>query len=269
MKRLLVVFFACALGAGCVSSSDLDRLEDRIQDLQDEIADLKRQASTREEVERLNEELASRTQTILRSAADVTAKVDRIDERIENTQGSIEQTNHRIDRVVQQLTQHEREIANLRTTLRGQADPAGDQPLQDQIVISGDQGTADPIETYQRAYSDYQRGNFDFAIDGFREFVENNPLSDLADNAAYWIGESLFSQTKYREAVSQFDTVITQYPQSDKVAAALLKKGYAYFEIDQRPQGIIQLQYVIHEHPRSPEAVLAREKLESMGIQTR
>ena len=269
MKNVLALAFAALLVTSCVSSSDLDRLEDRIQDLQDEIAELKRQASTRDEVERLNAELASRTQTILRSSADVTAKVDRIDERIENTQGSIEQTNHRIDRIVQQLTQHEREIASLRAGARGQTAQPGGQPLQDQVIVSGDQTVSDPIQTYQSAYSDYQRGNYDLAIDGFREFVEQNPLSDLADNAAYWIGESLFSQRKFRDAVSQFDTVITRYPQSDKVAAALLKKGYAYFEIDQRPQGIIQLQYVIHEHPRSPEAVLARERLEAMGIQTR
>ncbi len=60
------------------------------------------------------------------------------------------------------------------------------------------------METYQAAYRDYQRGNFDLAIEGFRDFLATSPQSDLADNAAYWVGESLFSQKKYRDAIEQF-----------------------------------------------------------------
>ncbi|MFN2239952.1 MAG: hypothetical protein ABR524_11220 [Thermoanaerobaculia bacterium] len=61
--------------------------------------------------------------------------------------------------------------------------------------------------------------------------------------------------------------MITRYPRSDKVPAALLKKGYSYLEIGERAQGIVQLQYVIHEHPGSQEANLARQRLRSLGIE--
>jgi tol-pal system protein YbgF len=128
--------------------------------------------------------------------------------------------------------------------------------------------TENPSETYQAAYRDYQRGNFDLAIEGFRDFLRAAPNSDLADNAAYWIGESLFSQKKYREAIAQFDSVVTKFPRSDKVPGALLKKGYAYISVGERSQGIVQLQYVVHEHPRSQEASLARQRLKQLGIDT-
>src|SRR5256885_3734084 len=127
----------------------------------------------------------------------------------------------------------------------------------------------DPVLTYQAAYRDYQRGNYDLAIAGFREFVARNPSSDLADNAAYWIGESLYSQKKYREAIAQFDSVVTKYPQSDKVPGALLKKGYAYIATNEKAKGIVQLQYVVHEHPTSQEAALARQKLRQLGVETK
>jgi tol-pal system protein YbgF len=127
----------------------------------------------------------------------------------------------------------------------------------------------DPLETYQAAYRDYQRANFDLAIEGFRDYIESNPNSDLADNAAYWIGESLFSQKKYREAIGQFDSVVNNFPQSDKVPGALLKKGYAYISVGERAQGVVQLQYVVHEHPKSPEAALARQRLKQLGIETK
>src|SRR5439155_26855848 len=101
-------------------------------------------------------------------------------------------------------------------------------PAITEVTVPAPAGTEDPMQTYQAAYRDYQRGNYDLAIAGFRDFITRNPNSDLADNAAYWIGESLFSQKKYREAIEQFDTVVTKYPKSDKVAEALLNKGYSY-----------------------------------------
>jgi tol-pal system protein YbgF len=129
--------------------------------------------------------------------------------------------------------------------------------------------TGNPVDVYQAAYRDYQRGNFDLAIAGFRDFISQSATSDLADNAAYWIGESLFSQQKYREAIAQFDTVVTQFPRSDKVPGALLKKGFSYLNLNERAQGIVQLQYVVHEHPTASEAALARQRLRQLGIETR
>jgi tol-pal system protein YbgF len=129
--------------------------------------------------------------------------------------------------------------------------------------------TDDPAQVYQEAYRDYQRGNFDLAIAGFQDFLKSSPNSDLADNAAYWIAESLFSQKKYRDAIEQFDNVVTRYPRSDKVPGSLLKKGYAYISIGERSQGVVQLQYVVHEHPTSQEAALARQRLRQLGIETR
>ena len=267
-------FSALFLG-GCVASSgEVDDLSTQIADLQDQIAELKKQAATREEVQRMTQTLTGQGQTLIKSNAEMAVKVAEIDDKLSNTQGQLEQTNYRIDRIVQQLTQAERDIAELRTVLRAGSPPGsnpatGGTPIQEEVTISspGD-GSEDPLAIYQAAYRDYQRGNFDLAIEGFQEYVRNNPATDLADNAAYWIGESLFSQKKYAEAIQQFDSVIKNYAQSDKVPAALLKKGYAYMELGEKAQGIVQLQYVVHEHPRSNEASLARQRLKTLGIET-
>jgi tol-pal system protein YbgF len=148
--------------------------------------------------------------------------------------------------------------------------PVPGAPSSSEVTVpSTPAGSGNPMDTYNAAYRDYQRGNFDLAIEGFREFIEGNPRSDLADNAAYWLGESLFSQKKYRDAIEQFDSVVTRYPKSDKVPGALLKKGYAYISIGERAQGVVQLQYVLHEHPTSSEAALARQRLRQLGIETK
>lgn len=283
--KTLVMLAAALAAAACASTSDLERAQDQVAELQQELANVKRTASSKEEVQSVNTRIAEQTEMLLKSNATLVTKVDEIDTRIQGAQGSIEQNSYRLDQFAQQLAQAQRDVADLRaqvsalqqaaaasapnagTTAPSQAS-GGTAPSSGSMTVPASP-SADPLQTYQAAYRDYQRGNFDLAIDGFREFVQDNADSDLADNAQYWIGESLFSQKKYREAIAQFDSVVTKYPKSDKVPGALLKKGYAYININERAQGVVQLQYVLHEHPQSQEASLARQKLKQLGIETK
>jgi tol-pal system protein YbgF len=224
-------------------------------------------------VSNVNKTIAEQTQTLLKSNATLVAKVDQIEDKIQNAQGATEQTNYRLDRMTQQLTQTQHDVDELKGAVaRAAAVPANPSPApsgSELTVQPSAPVSEDPMQTYQAAYRDYQRGNYDLAVAGFRDFAAKNPNSELSGNAAYWIGESLYSQKKYREAIQQFDSVVTKYPKSDKVAGALLKKGYSYIALGEKSQGIVQLQYVVHEHPTTPEAALARQKLKSLGVDSK
>src|SRR5687768_13560982 len=279
MKIVSTILIAAAtlLASGCISTSDFEAAQRQISELQEELANIKRTASSKDEVQNVNVRIAEQTETLLRSNATLVTKVNEIEERIQNTQGAVETATHRLDQVAQQAARTQRDLEDLRT--RVTAMPPAVQPTNGGGEATGEltvPGPAvptppdvDPMQTYQGAYRDYQRGNFDLAIEGFRDFLSTSANSDLADNASYWIGESLFSQKKYREAIGQFDAVVNKYPKSDKVPGALLKKGYAYINVGERAQGVVQLQYVLHEHPRSQEASLARQKLKQLGIETK
>ncbi len=271
--------------SACVTGSDMQKLQSQISELQDQVAQLKQTASSKEEVQNVNAKIAEQTQTLLTSNAALVAKVDQIDDRQNNLQGSIEQTNYRIDHLVQQVTQAQKDIDDTRAALSQAPGPAaGVRPGVTGAAAGATAGAAvaptsevtvapdtseGPTASYQAAYRDYQRGNFDLAIAGFKEFIAKYPKSDLADNAAYWIGECLYSQKKFQDAIAQFDSVVNDYPQSDKVASALLKKGYAYVNLGEKAQAIVQLQYVVHEHPKSPEAAKARDELKKLGVESR
>lgn len=268
MKPMILLVAALA-ATGCVSSSDFQAAQRQIAELQEELANVKRTAAGKAEVQNVNTRIAEQTDTLLKSNAALVAKVNEIDERVQNTQGAVEQTGYRLDQLAQQVTQMRRDVDSLRANAAPAADATG-EPATSEVVVPAPQADAgDPMETYQAAYRDYQRGNFDLAIEGFREFLAGSPESDLADNASYWIAESLFSQKKYRDAIAQFDAVVNRYPKSDKVPGALLKKGYAYINVGEQAQGVVQLRYVLHEHPKSPEASLARQKLKQLGIETK
>jgi len=270
-----VVLAAAALSSvACVTSSDVDKLQSQISDLQEQLAQVKRTTSNKEEVNNINRTIAEQTQTLLKSNATLVAKVDQIEEKMQSANGGTEQTNYRLDRMTQQLTQTQHDVDELKAAAaRAAAAPPAAAPMPasggEMTVQPSNAPSEDPMQTYQSAYRDYQQGHYDLAVAGFRDFAAKNPNSELSGNAAYWIGESLYSQKKYREAIQQFDSVVTKYPRSDKVAGALLKKGYAYIALNEKSQGIVQLQYVVHEHPTSPEAALARQKLKSLGVDSK
>ena len=275
--RSLVMTAAALAAAGCVSTSDFEAAQRQIAELQDELANIKRTASSKEEVQNVNVRIAEQTETLLKSNATLVAKVADIEDRIQNVQGGIEQGQYRTEQFSTQLAAMRRDLDEVRASVAAlqsapppAAVPGTATPATGEMTVPASATpTGDPIQTYQSAYRDYQRGNFDLAIEGFREFLSGNASSDLADNASYWIGESLFSQKKYREAIEEFDAVVNRYPRSDKVPGALLKKGYAYLNVGERAQGVVQLQYVVHEHPTSQEASLARQRLRQLGIETK
>ena len=274
-KLLALVAFSALLG-GCASTGDVERLQNQVAELQEELAGLKRTTAAKEEVQNVNQRIAEQTEQLLRSNATLVTKVDQMEDRLQNSQGTIEQTNYRIDRMAQQMTQFQRDLELLGARTETVVPTPGVSPSTGEMTVPAAPAPVvssvpaeNPVDVYQNAYRDYQRGNFDLAISGFRDFITQSPNSDLADNAAYWIGESLFSQQKYREAIAQFDSVVTQFPRSDKVPGALLKKGFSYLNLNERAQGIVQLQYVVHEHPNASEAALARQRLRQLGIETR
>ena len=277
LKSLAVVAAVMLTAARCASTSDLETAQNRIGELQEELANVKRTSSSKEEVQNVNVRIAEQTEQLLKSNATLVAKVASIEETIQTAQGGIEQNNYRLDRLAQQVAQQQRDLEALKAVIASLQAPSNasasteGQPATGEMTVPGNATTpaADPMETYQAAYRDYQRGNYDLSIEGFREFLSTNANSDLADNASYWVGESLFSQKKYREAIEQFDSVVNRYPRSDKVPGALLKKGYAYINLGEKAQGVVQLQYVLHEHPKSQEAALARQKLKQLGIETK
>lgn len=278
LQRLAAATMLFAL-TGCATSSDMKKLEMSVTELQDQISQLRKSASSKEDVQRVNEQLGSESQRLVKSNADMSVKVGEIDDKMQNLQGTVEQTNYRIDRIVQQVTQMQRDVTDLQNSSRSTSAtagtgtpgaPRGEQPIRNEVTVQAPAASSeDPLEVYQTAYRDYQKGNYELARQGFQDFLKTNPSSDLSDNAAYWIGETWFSQKKYREAIQQLDKVINSFPRSDKVPGALLKKGYAYLELGEKAQGIVQMQYVVHEHPKSAEAALAKQKLKALGIDTK
>lgn len=278
------VLAAAVLGAvGCVSSEDIEGLHRQMNDIETQIQALERKSSSKEEVARLNTNVSEQTQQLLKSNADTGVKLEDLSNEIERLQGKLEDTNRRLSQLSQQIAETQGMRGGTSSVPpAGGAPPStspstnpgssrvgepAPNPRPTAPAEAGVRPAAGPSELYDTAYADYTRARYALAIQGFQEYLEAYPNTDLSDNGQYWIGESHYAQKKYRDAVVDFDRLLKDWPKSDKAPAALLKKGYALLELGQKAEAVVQLQYVIHEHPSSEEARLARARLKSIGVE--
>jgi tol-pal system protein YbgF len=124
----------------------------------------------------------------------------------------------------------------------------------------------DPAKAaYEQHLATLQAGDHDQAARGFRAFLDEFPEHDLADNAQYWLGESMYDRKLYREALTAFGAVIERYPGGNKVPDALLKRGYCHLALQENAQARAALARVIEMFPKSHPATLAAERLEALA----
>ncbi|HVT17346.1 MAG TPA: tol-pal system protein YbgF [Thermoanaerobaculia bacterium] len=263
---------ALALAAGgCVSTSDIEGLRSQISDVQRQVLQVQKQGSSKEEVSSLEASIGKQMGSLLKTEADMQVKLQDLSAQLEALQAKLEDTNFRLTQLSQQIAATNQELKGFRgarpesDAAPGAAPPAaGPAPSP----AAGSNG-GDPQSLYNAAYSDYTKGSYDLAMRGFQQYVESFPNTPLAANATYWIGECYYRQRRYRQAIEQYDTVINRFLRSDKMASALLKKGYAHLELGERSQGVVQLRHVLRQFPTSDEANLARQRLREIGIDAR
>ena len=129
---------------------------------------------------------------------------------------------------------------------------------------------ADPVveETaYRAAFKLLKEGRYAPATSRFRAFLAKSPNSAYADNAQYWLGEISYVTRAYKQAITEFDKVLNNYPDSSKHADALLKQGYCYYETKNFAKANELLTAVMTRYPHSTAARLAEKRRQQMSAE--
>ncbi len=256
-RVILTAGIVIALAAPArAANRDIERLQVQVAGLQTQIAELQRLGEENlKEVRRLNEFLAEQNAAFRKSLQD--QKIQ--DEALATT----------IKEVAEKLA----EISEKAQAARVSApDPSVQAPpgsaFGAPVTSPGNPASTAPAgpppaprELYSQAYADYARGNYDLAIQGFSEYIRQFPSTDFTDNAQYWVGESLYGKKLFAEAVEAWNTLFRDYPSSDKLPDARVKKGMALERLGRRSQALVEYRYVIDRFPNSPAARIARERL--------
>lgn len=255
----LLIVGSAVLATGCVSTSDIDAIHSKLDQIEGEVVDLQRVSSTKQNVETLQTAIDEHMATLLKAEADMRVTLEQLSSQIDQLESNLEDTNYRLSQLSQQIAATNQELKTFRSSNTRGGLGGGEAPMEAPPLPS------DPQALYQTAYNDYLRGNYELSVLGFRQYLEAFPDTELADNASYWIGECYFSQGKYDQAIREFDKVLSAYDRSDKTASAQLKKAYAYIELGQISRGVEQLREVIDGYPGTDEANLARQRLQEVS----
>lgn len=86
-------------------------------------------------------------------------------------------------------------------------------------------------EMYNRGHTQLSLGNYSNAITYFEELRKQYPNSYYADDALLWIAKTRYQQKNYVEAIRQFENFRRYYPSSEIYYDALFGLAYAEYKL--------------------------------------
>ena len=119
-------------------------------------------------------------------------------------------------------------------------------------------------ELYARSKQSFDKGEYETARKGFQDLLDKFPKSKNADNAQFWIGEIYYREKWFEKAILEYQKVIENYPQGNKVPGSLLKQGFAFLNIGDETNARLILRELMNKYPESNEAKVAGKKLDEL-----
>ena len=120
-------------------------------------------------------------------------------------------------------------------------------------------------ENYQAAFELLKEGNYETARSSFIAFIELYQNSELIDDAKYWLAETYYAQSAYKQALEEFEKIQKEFPDSGKIPETILKSGFCYFELGNFEQAKRILNLVKNQYPNTSVARLAAQKLKTIN----
>lgn len=222
---------------------------------------------------------------------DLATRLDSMQNEVQQMLGQIEEQNHTleslqkrqrdiyldIDQRLRKLEEARAAAASMSTPAANILPPVPDAAMSQATVPSAampaDGQTAAPAAqvdsqaervAYEQAFNLLKEGRYDLAVAAFKTFVQTYPTGNYADNAQYWLGEANYVQRRFEDALSEFQKVVNNFPNSPKRSDALLKMGYTYQELGDQEQARLTLNNVVTQYPNSTAANLAQKRLQDL-----
>jgi len=271
--KLFFILFACIVLAtpAFPVAKEIIQLQTQVQALQDQMAQMRQSFDERmgimrnlveqstDNVNKVASSVNDLNQTLQKSHQDEGGRADQLSGQVQALHDSVDELKARMTKIAAQLDAIQSAQQNINN-------PAPATGTTGTPAPQGAVNQAPPADVlYNNALRDYNSGNFPLAGQEFGDYLKYYQNTDLAGNAQFYLGDIAYRQGDYANAVKAYDTVIEQYPDGNKAAAAQLKKGYSLLELGQRQAGVRELNALVTRYPRSIEAQQAKDRLKKLG----
>ena len=120
-------------------------------------------------------------------------------------------------------------------------------------------------DQYQFAFN-LLRSDLAQAEAAFGAFLEEHPDGPFAGNAMYWLGETHYARSDFREAAAVFVDAYTNFPTSPKASASLLKLGMSLGALGKTDAACASFTELKTKYSDTDGRVLARADQEAQKI---
>jgi tol-pal system protein YbgF len=205
-------------------------------------------------------ELSSSVEALGQKVQSNSAQVTKLSQELPPLREGLNMLQQLISQVASQLQPMTPADPNASTGAAG-APPAGAPPPASSGAIP-----PSPATYWNAAMGYYAVGQWDLAVEAFKDFIQKFPNSPDAADAQFFIGESYYQSGKTREALAAYTAVPTSYSQSGRVPDAYFKQAMCYELLNQRAEAIRVYQLIVKQYDGSSAALSATQALKRLGV---
>ena len=118
---------------------------------------------------------------------------------------------------------------------------------------------------YQQGFGLLKESKHQEAVTVFQQQIKSYPQGERADDAYYWIAESMYVNRKLSIAKENYKAIVQGYPKSERLPDAMLKLAYIEQEQGNIIEARILLQEIMQFHPKSDAALSAKNRLSELN----
>ncbi len=263
----LTVALWLAVAPAYGASKEMIQLQTQVQQLQEQMTNMRqtfdeRMGVMKNLVEQNTDAANKTTAAIAALQATIQKQQSESAGHSDQVSGQIQALNDTLDELKARLAKVSKQLEDMQSAQQSLAASTQATAAQQQA-----QANAPPPDVlYANALRDYNGGKSDLASQEFSDYVKFYPNTDLAGNSYFYLAELQFKAANYKQAVTNYDQVIQNFPSGTKAASAQLKKGFALIELGQTEDGVQELRHVIQRYPKTTEATQARDRLRKLGV---
>lgn len=131
------------------------------------------------------------------------------------------------------------------------------------VTVDGKEFVADPAEKqeFENALATLRKGEFAAAQTSFLAFMKRYPQTGYKASALFWLGNAQYALRNYRDAVTNFRSLVTAEPDHMRAPEALLSTANCQIELKDTKSARKTLEDLVKAYPQVEAASVAKERL--------
>lgn len=206
------------------------------------------QTRTAEELRRTTEDNAQ----LRRSLLDLSNQIDALRNELATMRGQ----NENLARSVAEMQRTQKDLTTGVDERLRKFEPG-------KVNVDGKEFVADPAERqeFETALATLRKGDFAGAQTGFLAFLKRYPQTGYRASSLFWLGNAQYALRNYRDAVTNFRSMVTAEPDHMRAPEALLSMANCQVELKDTKSARKTLEDLVKAYPQAEAASVAKERL--------